>query len=100
MDEKIDAMLAKLERQPSLAAEFFNELHELAEQHPLYPTVFFALGVAYVFSEAYEESIIYFTKACKLNPFFVEAMFNNAASYLKIGDIAERLLKRITNQHK
>ena len=91
MDEKIDVMLAKLERKSSFATQLLNELHEIADRHPLYPTVFFALGVAYVFSEEYEESIHYFTKACKLNPFFVEAMFNNAASDSKIGDISGHL---------
>lgn len=91
MDEKIDAMLAKLERKSLSANELLNELHEIAEDHPLYPTVFFAIGIAYVFKNEHEDSIYYFTKAIKLNPFFVEAMFNNAVSHLEIGDIAGHL---------
>ncbi|HHT9935118.1 TPA: tetratricopeptide repeat protein [Legionella pneumophila] len=91
MDEKIDSMLAKLEKKSFSANELLKELHEIAEHRPLYPTVFFALGIAYVFKNEHDESIQYFTKASKLNPFFVEAMFNNAVSHVKIGDIAGHL---------
>lgn len=91
MDEKIDAMLAKLEMKSLSANELLNELHEIAERHPLYPTVFFAIGIAYVFKNEYKDSIYYFTEAIKLNPFFVEAMFNNAVSHLEIGDVAGHL---------
>jgi len=88
MDEKIDVMLANLEGNALSVTEILGELHEIAESHPLYPTVFFAIGVTHVFNNEYEDSIRYFTKASKLNPLFIEAMFNNALSHSKIGDVA------------
>jgi tetratricopeptide (TPR) repeat protein len=91
-DEEIDLMLEKFQNQKLSADYILGELHEIAEDHYLYPTVFYAIGVIYGLLEQYDKAIFNFTKAIKLNPFFVEAMFNSALSHQKIHDIAGQLI--------
>lgn len=91
-DNNIDSLLEQLNKGKMSSEEVLKEFHEIADDHPLYPTVFFGIGVVYVLDKQYKNAIPYFTKAATLNPYCIEAMFNNALAHAALGDTGGQLI--------
>ncbi len=91
-DIKIDLLLEQLNNKKIKHEVALQTFYEIADSHPLYPTVFFAIGVVFILGKKYQHAIPYFTKAAKLNPFFIDAIFNNALAHAELGDIGGQLL--------
>ena len=91
-DNNIDSLLEQLNTGKMSSEKVLKEFMEIAEDHPLYPTVFFGIGVVYALGNQYKSAIPYFTKAATLNPYCIEAMFNNALAHAALGDAAGQLI--------
>lgn len=87
IDDECDKALKLVER--GNIAEGEKLLTGLDKKYPNYHTVKYGIGVCRISQGKAEESLGYFKKAVDIYPYFVEAHFNIAAAYMKLGNIAK-----------
>jgi tetratricopeptide (TPR) repeat protein len=86
IDEECDRILSVVESGNLKRGE--NLMKELYKKYPDYHTVLYGMGVCSAFQDKFEEAIEFFKRAVAIFPYLIEAHFNMAMAYTKLGDIA------------
>ncbi|MGP8329951.1 MAG: tetratricopeptide repeat protein [Methanosarcinaceae archaeon] len=81
IEEKVDQALDMAEKGNIQGAE--SLLMGLLSEHSHIDMVQYGIGVICTMKNQFEKAILYFDKAIKLNPYFVEAWFNKGAAHQK-----------------
>lgn len=84
VEKEVNHALALSER--GKRSEAKGILKDLAREHPRNHMVHFGLGVVAAQEERYEEALAHFERATEIFPLFTAALYNKAASQLKLGD--------------
>ena len=86
----------KVEKEVEDALKLLNEhkiedahvaLKELLKNHPNYHSVQYGMGAVHAFKNMYDEAIVFFDKAIEIFPYFIEAYYNKAATFLEKNDL-------------